>query len=82
MDFDNYSSTKLELLALKWAVTEKFREYLLGSHFEVFTDNNHLRYLMTKNKLSAFEMGWVAQLSQFDFELKYRSATTNTNVDA
>jgi len=36
----NYSSMKLELLALKWAVTEKFRTYLLGSKFEVYTDNN------------------------------------------
>ena len=27
----NYSSAKLELLALKWVVTEKFRDYLLGS---------------------------------------------------
>ena len=27
----NYSSAKLKLLALKWVVTEKFRDYLLGS---------------------------------------------------
>ena len=27
----NYSSTKLKLLVLKWVVTEKFRDYLLGS---------------------------------------------------
>lgn len=27
----NYFSIKLELLALKWAVAEKFRGYLLGS---------------------------------------------------
>ena len=33
----NYSSAKLELLALKWAVTEKFRDYLLGSKFTVYT---------------------------------------------
>ena len=26
----NYSSAKLELLVLKWAVTEKFQDYLLG----------------------------------------------------
>ena len=26
----NYSSAKLELLDLKWAVTKKFRDYLLG----------------------------------------------------
>ena len=41
----NYSSVKLELLALKWAVAEKFREYLLGSEFVVYTDNNPLTYL-------------------------------------
>ncbi|KAL7881102.1 hypothetical protein SRHO_G00033560 [Serrasalmus rhombeus] len=28
----NYSSMKLELLAFKWAVTEKFREYVLANH--------------------------------------------------
>ena len=36
----NYSSAKLELLALKWAVTKKFRDYLLGWKFTVCTDNN------------------------------------------
>lgn len=37
---------KLELLALKWAVTEQFREYLLGNKFAIFTDNP-LSYLQT-----------------------------------
>ena len=35
----NYSSAKLELLALKWAVTEKLRDYLLGSKFTFYTDD-------------------------------------------
>jgi len=35
---NNYSSMKLEMLALKWAVTEKFRDYLLGETFVVYTD--------------------------------------------
>ena len=34
----NYSSAKLELLALKWSVTEKFRDYLLGLKFTIYTD--------------------------------------------
>ena len=38
----NNSSMKLELLALKWAVTEKFNPYLIGSHFTVYTENNPL----------------------------------------
>ena len=41
-NMDNYSSMKLELFALKWAVTEKFRDYLLGNKFKVYTDNNPL----------------------------------------
>ena len=51
----NYSSAKLELLALKWAVTEKFRDYLLGSKFTVYTDNNPLAYKQT-SKLSASQI--------------------------
>ena len=43
----NYSSAKLELLALKWSVCEKFRDYLIGSKFTVLTDNNPLTYVCT-----------------------------------
>lgn len=77
----NYSSMKLELLALKWAVTEKFRGYLLGSKFVVFTDNNPLCHLKTA-KLGAIEQRWVAQLSVFDFEVKYRPGRSNVAADA
>ncbi|GAA6108228.1 uncharacterized protein cuzd1.1, partial [Tachysurus ichikawai] len=63
----NYSAFKLELLALKWAVTEKFKEHLTYSKFSVITDHNPLRYLETAN-LGAVEQSWIAQLSEFDFE--------------
>ena len=36
----NYDVHKLEFLALKWSVTERFHEYLYGGHFEVYTDDN------------------------------------------
>ena len=36
----NYSTAKLELLALKWAVTQKFRDNLLRLKLTVYTDNN------------------------------------------
>ena len=77
-----YNSLKLELLALKWAVTEKFRDYLLGTTFTVFTDNNPLRYVMTTAKLSAVEQKWVGELSRFSFEIKYKPGKTNQNADA
>ena len=51
----NYSSAKLELLALKWAVTEKFQDYLLGLQFQVYTDNNLLAYVQ-ESKLGASQI--------------------------
>ena len=43
----NYPAHKLEFLALKWAVSEKFKDYLYGGKFEVFTDNNPLTYILS-----------------------------------
>lgn len=77
----NYSSMKLEFLALKWAMTEKFREYLLGQKCVVYTDNNPLSHLSSA-KLGAREQRWVAQLAAFDFDITYRSGRVNTNADA
>lgn len=76
----NYSAFKLELLALKWAVTEKFKEHLTYSKFSVITDHNPLRYLETAN-LGAVEQSWIAQLSEFDFEVFYKPGKKNTNAD-
>ena len=72
---------KLEFLGLKWAITEKFREYLLGSKCVVYTDNNPLSHLQTA-KLGATEMRWASQLAQFDFTVKFRSGKVNRNADA
>ena len=48
-----YHSSKLEFLALKWAMTEQFREYLQYQPFLVRTDNNLLTYVMTTPNLDA-----------------------------
>ena len=57
---------KLEFLALKWAVTEKFRDYLFyASSFTVYTDNNPLTYILSSAKLSAVRHRWVAELADF-----------------
>ena len=49
----NYHSTKLEFLALKWAITEHFKEYLLYQPFSVKTDNNLLMSIITTPNLDA-----------------------------
>ena len=49
----HYDAHKLEFLALKWAITDQFHEYLYVGEFEVFIDNNPLTYIMTSAKLDA-----------------------------
>ena len=68
----NYHSTKLEFLALKWAITEHFKEYLLYQPFLVRTDNNPLTYIMTTPNLDATGHQWVGALVKFNFWLEYQ----------
>ena len=68
----NYSSAKLELLALKWAICEKFKDYLIGSKFTILTDNNPLTYICTSH-LGAAQICCLSDLTLFDFEIKYRA---------
>lgn len=65
-------SGKLEFLALKWAICERFRDYLYYSPpFVVYTDNNPLTYVLTTAKLNATSHRWVAELADFQFSIKY-----------
>ena len=75
----NYPAHKLEFLALKWSVTEKFKDYLHGQKFTVVTDNNPLTYILTNAKLDATGHRWVAA---FDFLLKYRPGRNNADADS
>ena len=77
----NYPAHKLEFLALKWAVTEKFHDYLYGTSFEVYTDNNPLTYVFTTAKLDATGHRWLAVLSNYNCTLKYRSGKKNSDAD-
>lgn len=75
-------SGKLEFLALKWAVCEKFRDYLFyAPHFTVYTDNNPLTYVLSTAKLNAVGHRWVGELADFRFEIRYRPGKVNIDAD-
>ena len=77
----HYPAHKLEFLCLKWAVTEKFHDYLYGNQFQVLTDNNPLTYVLSSAKLDAAGYKWLAALGTFDFKLTYRSREANGDAD-
>ena len=78
----NYHSSKLEFLALKWSVTEHFKEYLTYLPFVVRTDNNPLTYMLTMPNLDATGHRWVGALASFQFELEYQKGADNGAADA
>lgn len=75
-----YSAFKLELLAVKWAVTEAFRDYLLGQKCTIVTDHHPLLFL-DKANLGCTELRWVQRMSSFDYEIKYRPGKENQGPD-
>ena len=81
-----YHSNKQEFLALKWAVTEQFHEYLSPygknrNEFVVWTDNNLLTYIFSLANLDAAGQRWVAQLASYNFALEYQKGKDNTVAD-
>ena len=78
-----YHSNKQEFLALKWAVTEQFHEYLSPygknrNEFVVRTDNNPLTYIFSSVNLDAAGQRWVARLTSYNFSLEYQKGKDNT----
>ena len=81
-----YHSNKQEFLALKWAVTEQFHEYLSPygknrNEFVVWTDNNPLTYIFSSANLDAAGQRWVAQLASYNFALEYQKGKDNMVAD-
>ena len=75
-------SGKLEFLALKWSVTERFRDYLYyAPYFDVYSDYNPLQYIFTAPKLDATRLRWVSMLADFNFKVHYKPGRQNSDAD-
>ena len=80
---ENYSTHKLEFLALYWAVTKQFHHYLHGAPtFVVTTNHNPLTYIQTSAKLDAVGHRWMAELGTYNFTVLYKPGGLNNEADA
>lgn len=67
---------------MKWAICERFREYLnYAPSFTVYTDNNPLTYVLTTAQLNTTTHRWIAELADFIFSIKYRPGKVNGDAD-
>jgi hypothetical protein len=72
----NYTTTEREGLAMVYAL-EKFRHYLLGGHFKMFTNHSVLKYLGNKPVLGGRICIWLLLFQEYDFEIVVKPGRMN-----
>lgn len=77
----NYCTAEKEALAVVWAVG-KFRGYLEGRKFKLFTDNSSLQWLNKTSGAKSKLMRWALILNDFDFEIHHVPGTSNQAADS
>ena len=76
------SKSEKNYAAHRWAITEKFGDYLYGGTVEVFIDNNPLTYILALAELDTTTQRWIASLAFFNFSISYRSGNSNVDADS
>jgi hypothetical protein len=76
----NYNMTEREGLAMVYAL-HKYRHYLLGKHFKMFTDQSTLKYLVNKLVLGGIICRWLLLFQEFEFEVIVKLGKLNAGPD-
>lgn len=76
----NYSATDREFVAVQLAL-ERWRQFLVGIHFELLTDHAALTYLQSSATVSRRNARWLDFLSQFTFEIRHIRGKENVAAD-
>jgi hypothetical protein len=64
----NYTTIEREGLEMIYDL-QKFRHYLLGSHFKFFTDHSTLKYLVNKPMMEGTICRWLLLFQEVSFEV-------------
>jgi hypothetical protein len=76
----NYNMTEREGLAMVYVI-QKYRHYLLGKHFKIFTDHSALKYLVNKPVLGGRICQWLFLFQEFNFEVIVKPGKLNVGPD-
>ncbi|KAK9071834.1 hypothetical protein SSX86_008263 [Deinandra increscens subsp. villosa] len=76
----NQSTYTKELYAITESV-KKWRQYLLGRKFRIYTDHHSLKHILTQTIQTTEQQKWVTKLMGYEFEVHYKPGKDNTVAD-
>src|SRR5204862_3874394 len=77
----NYSVHDKEMCAIMHAL-DKWRPFLLGRNFKVYTDHRSLVYFKTQSNLNQRQLRWQEKAADYDMEILYKPGKENVVADA
>ena len=77
----NYATHDLELVVVVHAL-KTWRHFLIGNHYEVYTDHESLKYVFTQKELNLRQRRWLELIKDYDMRLHYHPGKANVVADA
>ena len=77
----NASAYVRELFAVTEAI-KKWRQYLIGRKFQIFTDHQSLKHLISQTIQTPEQQRWAYKLQGYEFKVIYKPGRMNKVADA
>ena len=61
--------------------SKKWRPYLMGRHFKIYTDHFSLKFMLDQLISNPMQQKWLSKLIDYDFEVHHRSGKEITTTD-
>ncbi|GJY42672.1 DUF4219 domain-containing protein [Tanacetum coccineum] len=61
---------------------KRWRHYLLGKRFRIFTDQNSLKFILNQNIQTPEQQKWLSKLLGYEYDIFYKPGKENTVADA
>ena len=76
----NYHTEDRELLAIV-KMLKRWRQYLLGQTFEVWSDHKNLQTFRKPQDINRRQAGWIPKMADYDFTIHHLPGKKNVRAD-
>lgn len=76
------ASTYVREMYIITEAVKKWRQYLIGRKFSIYTDQQRLRNLLLQTIQTPEQQKWLTKLLVFDYEIHYKPGASNRVADA